>query len=250
MRLIYNITVYIYFIVLSTAFLVLSAIALVVFYPFDKRRFIVHKLSKWWTNHCFLYINPFWKTIFAGKELVDKNKSYIIVSNHQSLIDIGMMYYVPCVFKWISKYEVLSVPIIGQMLYIHGDIMIKRGKSESAKKMLNQSKKWLERGASIAVFPEGTRTKDGRVHRFKEGAFLLAKQTKTPILPVVLDGAFAVLPKNEVLLKTKHRFQLKILPEISVSEIESTGIKDMMLKVQTLITDEHKKMAPEFYEQD
>lgn len=248
MKLIYNIIVYLYFTVLSIVFLIVSAIALIVFYPFDKQRFVVHKLSKWWTHQCFFLINPFWKTVFTGKELVDKNKSYIIVSNHQSLIDIGLMYYVPCVFKWISKREALSIPIIGQMLCIHGDILIKRGKSESAKKMLNKSKKWLGYGASIAIFPEGTRTKDGQVHRFKEGAFLLAKQTKTPILPVVMDGSFAVLPKNGILLKTKHRFQLKILPEISVQEIESTGIKDMMLKVQTLITEEHKKIAPEFYE--
>ncbi|MDR1199883.1 MAG: 1-acyl-sn-glycerol-3-phosphate acyltransferase [Prevotellaceae bacterium] len=247
MKLIYNIIIYLYFIVLSIIFLVLSAVALVVFYPFDKRRFAVHKLSRWWTQQCFFLFNPFWKTIFTGKEFVDKNKSYIIVSNHQSLMDIGLMYYVPCVFKWISKHEVLSIPIIGQMLYIHGDIMIKRGKSKSAKKMLTKSMKWLARGASIAMFPEGTRTKDGRVHRFKEGAFLLAKQTKTPILPIVLDGTFAVLPKKGILIKIRHRFQLKILPEISVQEIESTRIKDMMLKVQTLITDEHKKIAPEVY---
>ncbi|MDR2126870.1 MAG: 1-acyl-sn-glycerol-3-phosphate acyltransferase [Prevotellaceae bacterium] len=248
MKLIYNIIVYLYFIVLSITFLLLSAIVLVIFYPFDKRRFVVHKLSKWWMYQCFFFLNPFWKTIFTGKELVDKNKSYIIISNHQSLIDIGLMYYIPCVFKWISKREALSIPIIGQMLYIHGDILIRRGRSDSAKKMLYQSKKWIERGVSIAIFPEGTRTQDGQVHRFKEGAFLLAKQTKTPILPVVLDGAFAVLPKNEFLLKIKHRFHLKILPEISVQEIESTSIKDMMLKVQTLITDEHKKIAPAFYE--
>lgn len=226
----------------------LATIALVVFYPFDRRRFIVHKLSKWWTYNCFSLINPFWKTISTGKELVDKNKTYIIVSNHQSLMDIGFMYYVPCVFKWISKREVLSIPIIGQMLYIHGDILIKRGTRKSAKEMLNKSRRWLKCGASIAIFPEGTRTKDGQVHSFKEGAFLLAKQTKTPILPVVLDGAFAVLPKNGILLKMKHRFHVKILPEISVQEIESTSIKDMTFKVQTLITDEHKKIAPEFYE--
>ena len=227
--------------------MVLSAIAFVICYPFDKKRFCVHKLSKWWTQQC-LWLNPFWKPFLSGKELVEKNKSYIIVSNHQSMVDIGMMYYVPCVFKWISKWEVLFFPIIGQMLYLHGDIMIKRGKSGSTKKMMSETKKWLNRGASIAIFPEGTRSKDGQVHRFKEGAFLLAKQTKTAILPVALDGAFDVLPKNGFLLKMKNTFHLKILPEISVEEIESTSIKDMMLKVQNLITDEHKKIAPRFYE--
>jgi 1-acyl-sn-glycerol-3-phosphate acyltransferase len=114
--------------------------------------------------------------------------------------------------------------------------------------MMSESLKWLKRGASIAIFPEGTRTKDGQVHRFKEGAFLLAKQTKTAILPVVLDGSFDVLPKGGWLLKMKHTFNLKVLPEISVDEIESTSIKDMMLKVQNLITYEHKKIAPKFYE--
>ena len=247
MKVIYNIITYLYFITVSLIFLVVSAIAFVIFYPFDKRRFIVHKLSAWWTQQCFLRLNPFWKTIFTGKELIDRKKSYIIVSNHQSLIDIGMMYYVPLVFKWISKREVLLFPIIGQMLYLHGDILIKRGTSESTKKMMRLSKKWLSRGASIAVFPEGTRTCNGQVHRFKEGAFLLAKQTKTPILPVVIDGSFTALPKSGILLKAKHKFHVKVLPEISVQEIENTGIKEMTQKVQELITAEHKKIAPEFY---
>ncbi|MDR3287782.1 MAG: 1-acyl-sn-glycerol-3-phosphate acyltransferase, partial [Prevotellaceae bacterium] len=234
MKIIYNIIIYLYFTVISIIFSILSAIAFVIFYPFDKRRFCVHKLSKWWTMQCFFLINPFWKIIFTGKENVDKNKSYIIVSNHQSLIDIGLMYYVPCVFKWVSKREVLAFPIMGQVLYLHGDIMVKRGNRESVKKMFEKCTKWLERGASIAMFPEGTRTKDGQVHQFKEGAFLLAKQTKTAILPVVLDGSFAVLPKNGMLLKTKHTFHLKIFPEISAQEVQSTSIKDMILKVQQL----------------
>jgi len=248
MRIIYSIIVYLHFFIMSLTFLILSVIAFVIFYPFDKRRFVVHRLSKWWTQHCSIRIIPFWKLIFTGKELVDRKKSYIVVSNHQSLIDIGLMYYVPLVFKWVSKREVLAFPIVGQMLYLHGDILIKRGTSESAKKMMTLSKKWLSRGASIAIFPEGTRTRDGQVHRFKEGAFLLAKQTKTPILPVVVDGTFTVLPKNGILLKMKHKFHVKILPEISVQEIENTGIKEMTQKVQQLIIDEHKKIAPEFYE--
>jgi 1-acyl-sn-glycerol-3-phosphate acyltransferase len=207
----------------------------------------VHKLSAWWTQQCLLHVNPFWKLIFTGKQLVDKKKSYIIVSNHQSLIDIGLMYYVPLVFKWISKREVLWFPIIGQMLYMHGDILIRRGTSKSTRKMMLLSKKWLSRGASIAIFPEGTRTRDGKVHNFKEGAFLLAKQTKTPILPVVIDGTFTMLPKNGILLKMKHKFHLKVLPEISAQEVENTGIKEMTIKVQQLIAEEHKKIAPEFY---
>lgn len=247
MNIIFNILIYFYFIILSIIFLILSAIAFVVCHPFDKRRFVVHKLSTLWTQHCFLLINPFWKTVFTGKELVDRRKSYIIVSNHQSLIDIGLIYYVPLVFKWVSKREVLMFPIIGQMLYLHGDILIKRGTGESAKKMMILSKKWLSRGASIAIFPEGTRTTDGQVHRFKEGAFLLAKQTKTPILPVVVDGAFTVLPKHGILLKLKHKFHVKILPEISVEEVENTNIKELTQKVQQLIYNEHKTIAPEFY---
>jgi 1-acyl-sn-glycerol-3-phosphate acyltransferase len=248
MKIIYNIIIYLYFIITAIIFLSSSAIALVIFYPFDKRRFVVHKLSKWWMQQCLFLINPFWKTVFTGKENVDKNKPYIIVSNHQSYMDIGLMYYVPCIFKWVSKREIMWLPIIGQMLCIHGDIMIKRGTTSSTKKMFAQCKKWLIRGVSIAIFSEGTRTQDGQVHRFKEGAFLLAKQTKTAILPVVLDGSFVVLPKNKFLLKPKHTLHLKILPEISVQEVDSTSIKEMMQKVQQLITSEHKKIAPKFYQ--
>ena len=247
MNIIFNILIYSYFAIISIIFLILSAIAFVFCYPFDKRRYVVHRLSALWTQQFCLLINPFWTKIFTGKELVDKKKSYIVVSNHQSLIDIGLMYYVPCVFKWVSKREVLAFPIIGQMLYLHGDILIRRGTAESAKKMIELSKKWLSRGASIAMFPEGTRTRDGQVHSFKEGAFLLAKLTKTPILPVIVDGTFTVLPKNGIVLKTKHKFHIKILPEISAQEVENTSIKELTQKVQKLISDEHKKIAPEFY---
>lgn len=250
MKLIYNIIVYAYFISISIVFLILSAIVFVICYPFDKRRYCVHKLSTWWTQQCFLRLNPFWTCKFSGKELIDKKTTYIIVSNHQSMIDIGMMYYVPLVFKWVSKSEVLKWPLVGQMLYLHGDIMIKRGEQKSARKLLSEAQKWLSRGASVAIFPEGTRTKDGRIHKFKEGAFLLAKQTKTAILPVVMDGSFEVLPKSGIALKMKHTFHLKVLPAISVEEVENTSIKEMMQRVENLMREEHKKIAPKFYEEE
>lgn len=153
--------------------------------------------SKLWA---FLNIksNPGWTLEIEGKEKIQKGKSYVIVANHNTFLDISMMHFLPMNFRWVSKREVLKIPIIGQLLLVQRSITIRRGDPASAKYMLTTGEKILRRGISVAIFPEGTRSKTGEVGKFKPGAFLMAKSAEVEVLPVMLyesqktkQGAFA-----------------------------------------------------------
>ena len=227
----------VYTIVVLTFFFILSFVALIVCYPFDKRRRVVHELSRWL---CFSWwYAPFtWRRKISGLENVDKNKPYVIVINHNSMVDIIALYFVRLNFRWVSKQEVFRMPYIGPMLWMHGDIAIKRGRAaESMAKVIRDGKMWLDRGVSVAIFPEGTRSKDGEIHRFKGGAFALAKEAGVEILPVVMDGTTEVFKPKSIFFNWKHQLTLKVLPPISAEKVLATEPSDMAKEVQEMMTE-------------
>lgn len=187
---------YIFLVLLCTFFMILSAVALVVCYPFDRGRRVVHELSRILVR-IFFAIPPFWRQRVEGLERIDRRQRYVIAVNHNTVIDIPTLYYLPLNFRWVSKREVYKVPFFGQYLFLHGDICINRGRATAAmEQLLREGREWISRGASVAIFPEGTRSKDGEIHRFKAGAFLLAREAGVGILPVVLDGTKSLIGHN------------------------------------------------------
>lgn len=216
---------------LCIVFMLLSAVALVVCYPFDKGRRTVHELSRILVR-IFFGIPPFWRQRRIGMEYVDRRKNYVIVLNHNAMVDIPTLYYVPLNFRWVSKREVFAIPFFGQFLMLHGDICIDRGRAaEALDQLVREGRKWIARGASVAIFPEGTRSKDGEIHRFKAGAFTLAKEAGVEILPVVLDGT-RTLVKRSRLFNWNNRITLCVLPPVSVEEVLSTDTHELMARVQ------------------
>lgn len=221
----------IYTLVVLTFFFLLSLVALFVCFPFDKGRRVVHELSRWL---CFSWwYAPFtWCRNISGLEHVDKKKPYVIVINHNSMVDIISLYFVPLNFRWVSKQEVFRIPYIGPMLWMHGDIAIQRGRAtESMRKVLNDGKMWLGRGVSVAMFPEGTRSKDGEIHRFKAGAFALAKEAGVGILPVVMDGTESLI-KRPMFFNWRNEFVIKVLPAISAEQVAATSQNELMEQTQ------------------
>ena len=103
--------------------MLLSAVALVVCWPFDKARRTVHELSRVLVR-IFFFIPPFWRQRVIGREYADRSKSYVIVLNHNTVIDIPALYCIPLNFRWVSKREIFKVPFFGQFLVLHGDICI------------------------------------------------------------------------------------------------------------------------------
>lgn len=223
---------FLYFIVILLVALVLyvaSFIALVVCYPFDKKRVVVHTLSIWITNAVFGFSGIRRKVI--GMENIDPKASYVMVLNHNSMADIITIYNLPLVFKWVSKREVYRIPIIGRLLFAHGDIVINRASAKEAMQLVHdKGKEWLSKGASVAIFPEGTRSKDREIHNFKAGAFLLAKDAGVPILPIVLDNTDKMMRKG-FFMNWSNRITIKVLPPISKEEVEARSVKEIMAEV-------------------
>ena len=228
-----------YYIVVSTAWIVLyvlSFIALIVCYPFDKKRSVVHRISAWLTNTVFIFA-PLARRKVIGMENIDPNKAYVMVLNHQSMVDILSIYNLPLVFKWVSKREVYRIPIVGRLLWMHGDIVINRASAKEAMQLVHtKGMEWLKKGATVSIFPEGTRSKDGEIHNFKAGAFILAKDAGVPILPVVLDGTSSLVRKGWM-INWRNVTTIKVLPEIPAEEVAERSIKEVMAQVHTDMVD-------------
>lgn len=132
-----------------------------------------------------------------GFEKIDKKQSYIVVCNHQSLLDIPAIYgWLPVDFRWVMKQELRKVPFLGYYCYVAGHIFINRKDNEKALASINSAKKRIKDGVCILFFAEGTRSNDGKLTPFKKGAFKFALDMGLPILPVTIDGTKNVLPNN------------------------------------------------------
>ena len=221
---------YVFLVLLCTVFMILSAVALVVCYPFDRGRRVVHELSRILVR-IFFFIPLRWRQRVGGRELIDRRKQYVIVINHNTVIDIPTLYYLPLNFRWVSKREVFRVPFFGQYLVLHGDICIDRGRAaEALEQMVRKGRMWISRGASVAIFPEGTRSKDGEIHRFKAGAFTLAREAGVEILPVVLDGTRTLIRKN-LLFNWGNRITIRVLPPIPAERVAAAEPHELMTEV-------------------
>ena len=222
---------YLVCLVAATVLFVASFIALVVCYPFDKKRVVVHTLSKWITDVVF-GLPIFMKREVIGLENIDPRKAYVMVLNHNSMVDIISIYNLPLIFKWVSKKEVYRIPIVGQLLFAHGDIVINRASAKEAMQLVHtRGLEWLKKGASVSIFPEGTRSKDREIHNFKAGAFVLAKDAGVPILPIVLDGTNTMV-RNGWLMNWRNKITIRILPPVSAEDVVNRDIKDVMTEVR------------------
>ena len=222
---------YLVCLVAATVLFVASFIALVVCYPFDKKRVVVHTLSKWITDVVF-GLPIFMKREVIGLENIDPRKAYVMVLNHNSMVDILSIYNLPLIFKWVSKKEVYRIPIVGQLLFAHGDIVINRASAKEAMQLVHtRGLEWLKKDACVSIFPEGTRSKDGEIHNFKAGAFVLAKDAGVPILPIVLDGTNTMV-RNGWLMNWRNKITIRILPPVSAEDVVNRDIKDVMTEVR------------------
>ncbi len=153
-----------------------------------------------------LFSNPLWKVTWMNRERLDEGGPFIITPNHTSLADAITMALLPIHAKWITKAGIFKVPFIGIMMRLAGHISTLRGDSDSGQKSIQASGEWLAKGVSILIFPEGTRSRDGQLGRFKSGAARLAIAAQKPLLPVAITGAFDSIRADSWLFKRAHIF--------------------------------------------
>jgi 1-acyl-sn-glycerol-3-phosphate acyltransferase len=132
-----------------------------------------------------------------GRENIDPKQSYVLVSNHQSQFDIFLLYgWLGIDFRWVMKKELRGVPGIGMACDRLEHIFIDRSDHAAAMATLEDAKKKIVNGTSVMFFPEGTRSRDGKLKRFKKGAFRMALELGLPILPLTVTGTRDVLPAD------------------------------------------------------
>ena len=195
--------------------------------------FLFRKLGKVLT-----FINPAWKLHITGEKVSDPRRPYVVVCNHQSLADIPLISNLPWEMKWMGKAELFRIPIIGWMMRLSGDIPVDRGSARSGVVAFAKARQYLEQKCSVMMFPEGTRTVDGRVRQFNDGAFHLAIRSKVPILPLVMEGSRYCIPKNSWKFGNPSDIFLKVLPSIETSSLTLRDVPALRDKVRGAIMNE------------
>ncbi|MDD5432063.1 MAG: lysophospholipid acyltransferase family protein [Candidatus Omnitrophica bacterium] len=188
----------------------------IILYPFDRKRKIVHAQCFWWTD-AVTALNPYWDVKVSGLENIDHSKTYVAVSNHQSLADIVLMYKTKMQFKWVAKESLFKIPILGWNMMLAKHIQLKRGDFSSIRKVYRQAGDWLHQGVSVLFFPEGTRSDNHEMGEFQNGAFKLAIKEQVPILPILIEGTKNAIPKGDWKFTTKISCVIKVLPPIETS---------------------------------
>jgi 1-acyl-sn-glycerol-3-phosphate acyltransferase len=241
-------------VVLSLAFwifLTLSSIALfpvavvvwAVTAPFDRRKVVLHQFTCFWAS-LYTWLNPVWPLRVAGREHIDPSATYVMVSNHLSLLDILVLFRLFRHFKWVSKIENFRVPCIGWNMSMNGYVKLRRGDKASIVSMMAECDRLLAQGSSIMMFPEGTRSPTGRMRSFKPGAFELALRNRLPILPIAIEGTANALPKRGFVLQGRHPLSLTVLPPIPYESFAGLDAAELAERVRTTLLDRVEPKEP------
>ncbi len=173
----------------------LPAVALVRLFDRDPARYATGRVFRWFGS-TITRVNPAWTVRITGDLPPDPRRPYVVVSNHQSNADIPLISRLPWEMKWVAKKELLAVPLLGWEMTMAGDIPVDRRDPESRARVLVRARDMLAKRCSVMFFAEGTRSRDGRVKAFQDGAFRLAIESGVPVLPLAVDGTMDALPKD------------------------------------------------------
>lgn len=164
-----------------------------------------------------------------------------MVSNHQSMLDIMVIYQLFTHFKWVSKAENFKIPFIGWNMTLNGYIKINRASRRSSLDMIRNAEKVIKNGSPIVIFPEGTRSKTGETGRFKSGAFRIALNAGVPIQPLAITGTREATPDG-FLFPGKHRMTVTVLDEIPYDSFKSMNESEIAEMVRGQILRAIKKV--------
>jgi len=180
------------------------------------------------------YMTPIFVKVI-GKENIDKDRSYVIVVNHQSHFDIFVLYgWLGIDFKWVLKQELRKIPGLGIGCEKVGHVFIDRSHPEKAIASINAAKQKIVNGTSVVFFPEGTRGIAGKIGNFKKGAFIFAIETGLPILPVTIINTGNILPPHTLNLLPGWA-KMIIHKKIDVTGYTAQNIDELMSKARSAI---------------
>ncbi len=226
-----------FMLVTSALFYPIALLVRVVTSPFDRRLRILHMFSCFWAS-TYTWCNPLWRVRIEGKERIDRSTAYVMVSNHQSLLDILVLYRLFVHFKWVSKAENFRIPFVGWNMTLNRYIRIERGRARGNLGMMRSAEAALRGGSPVMIFPEGTRSPDGALGEFKAGAFELSLRSGCPLLPIVIRGTAAALPKRGFIFRGKHAVRVSVLEPVFPGRTPGTDAATLRSIVRATIAGE------------
>ena len=180
-------------------------------------------------------VNPVWNISIKGLPERYVRKPVVVVSNHQSLADIPVISRLPWEMKWVGKRELFRLPIIGWMMRLAGDIPLERGDARSGARVLGAAARYLKKNCPVIIFPEGTRSPDGLVSRFTDGAFHLAIASQVPVLPVAIEGTRNALPKKNWRFGATINISVTVLPEVPTTGLTRKDVETLRDRIRAMI---------------
>lgn len=183
---------------------------------------------------CMTKVSRAWRIDIDGERIENPRNPYVVVCNHLSQADIPIISCLPWEMKWVAKKEVLKMPFIGWLMRIVGDLPFDRSSKASGARVLVAARNYLRNRCSVMFFPEGTRSRDGRLGAFSDGAFRLAIKAQVPVLPLVIDGSQDTLPGMGWRIGRAH-VRLRVLPPVRTEGLNSADTAALREKVRQRI---------------
>lgn len=214
-------SIYVWFMYLFMYLIMLlpSALLFVITLPFDKDRKLGNIIFML-VGRSFLWFNPFWNIELRGTENFNPEQKTIFIANHQSFLDMPLLAALPWRMKWVSKEELFKIPVLGFYMRISGHISVKRGTTQ-ALKALNDLKPFLSKNIPVMLFPEGTRSRTGELMKFKNGAFMLSKDTGALIQPILIAGTRNIIPPDTWVTSPSGKAIATIMPAYDPKDFDS-----------------------------
>lgn len=195
----------------------------------------LHKIARLW-GKSILFVSRVEMSV-KGLSNIDPSAPYIYMPNHQSNFDIPVLLgHLTVQFRWLAKAELFKIPIFGHAMRKAGYISIDRNNRESAIKSLNAAANKIKSGVSVLIFPEGTRSRDGKIQPFKKGGFVMAIESGVPIVPVVITGTRSLMTKGKFRVNAGH-VRMVIHKPIDTSAYTRETKEALMESVRRVICD-------------
>ena len=216
---------------------ILTALVCTIGCALGNERIFSYYPGKFWSKFaCWISLCPVRVT---GREKLRSDQSYIFVANHQGVYDIWLLYgYLNVPIKWIMKQSLRSLPFVGKACEMAGFIFVDNSSPVAAARTIREAEQRLKQGASIAIFPEGSRTATGELGKFKKGAYQMALDMKLPVVPVTINGSYKVMPRH-TLLFVPHRMEMIIHDPVPTEDLVTENLRDAATHIRTLL--EHSR---------
>lgn len=206
---------------------------------FSKNGNIPHKVASMWAKSILVASRI--NVTVKGISNIDPGMSYIYMPNHQSNFDIPVLLaYLNVQFRWLAKAELFKIPIFGHAMKRAGYISIDRSNRKSAFESLGRVAKIIRNGVSVLIFPEGTRSTDGKIRDFKKGGFVLAVDSGVPVVPVIIYGTRSVMPKKRMYIRPGNVI-LEILEPVETSSYTRKNKDDLLEKIRGIICESFER---------